>query len=171
MIMSVSTLSIGSGAATPVSFVNLSIAWLVSAFHILKAVGECAEIALGRGQSVYVGRLAAGNHGLVQLPRPKQLQSPFNACELAPVKVMLQRADHRLDVAADAPELAHRLLARAAVVRRPFQQAQRLAGSLQGGGDLFGICGDPARGASHPATDSEFSQQCTVSAMERRQRA
>ena len=80
---------------------------------------------------------------LVQFPRPKQLQAPFNACELAPVKVMLQGADHGLDVAADPPELADRLLARPAVARRPLEQPQRLAGPLQGGGDLFGVGGNP----------------------------
>ena len=36
MIMSVSMLRIGSGAATPVNVVNLSIASLFGAFHILK---------------------------------------------------------------------------------------------------------------------------------------
>jgi hypothetical protein len=50
----------------------LSIAWLQRLSHS-KTIGERSEVALGRGQAVYVGRLATGNHASMELPRPKQL--------------------------------------------------------------------------------------------------
>ena len=56
-------------------------------------------------------RPAAGDHASVQLAGPQLLEAPFNASELAPVKVMLEGADDGLDIAGDAPELADRLLA------------------------------------------------------------
>ena len=56
---------------------------------------------------------------------------------------MLQGIDHRLDVPADAAELADRPLARAAVARRRLQMAQGLASPFERRGNLFGIAGDP----------------------------
>jgi len=61
---------------------------------------------------------------------------------------MLQGVNHRLDIAADAAELAECPLARAAVAWCGLQAAQGLAGAFEGRGDLFGISGHPARGAS-----------------------
>src|SRR4029078_4077499 len=56
---------------------------------------------------------------------------------------MLQRADYRLDVAADAAKLADRLCAGSAVAWRGLQMAQGFPGPLQRRGDLFRIAADP----------------------------
>jgi hypothetical protein len=46
------------------------------------------------------------SHRTAQLGRPKLFETPFNASELAPVKVMLEHVDEGLDIAAYTPELA-----------------------------------------------------------------
>jgi len=83
---------------------------------------------------------------------------------------MLKGVNHRLDIAADAAELAECPLARAAVAWCGLQTAQGLAGAFEGRGDPFGISGHPRRRVSS-RTESELSQQCTVSAMDSKQRA
>jgi hypothetical protein len=91
-----------------------------------------------------VDRLAAGDHASAQLARPQLFEPPFNARELASVKVMIEHADEGLDVAADAAELADRgnlgpLVAGAGLGTEPLQ---RVAGAGERGGDLLGISGD-----------------------------
>ena len=46
---------------------------------------------------------------MAQLGRPKLFETPFNASELAPVKVMLEHVDEGLDIAAYTPQLADSL--------------------------------------------------------------
>ena len=63
----------------------------------------------------------AGYHGFVKFGRTKLLKPSFNASELSPVKVMLQRIDHRFDVARDPTQLANRLIAGFFAVRRALE--------------------------------------------------
>ena len=65
-----------------------------------------------------------------------------NAGELAPVKMMLERVDDRLDVSGDAAELAGGLAGGGGVLRIALQAAQRVRGAPQRAGDILSVAGD-----------------------------
>ncbi len=88
--------------------------------------------------------LSPGNQPIVQLVRSQLLQPSFNPRELAPVKVMLEDTDHRLDVSANPAEFADRPLAGALVGGSCLHLTQSQSGARQGGGNLVGVGGYPA---------------------------
>jgi hypothetical protein len=76
-------------------------------------------------------------------PRPQLFEPPFNACELASVKVMLEHTDEGLDIAADAAELADRSRRGRLVLWPRFETLQRFTGAGERRGDLIGVGGNP----------------------------
>jgi hypothetical protein len=79
MIMSVSTLRMGSGAATPVSFVNFCIGSSFGAGSCAQTVGQRPEITFGGDEPVGMGSHPNGGQALPEAPGRKLFEPPFNA--------------------------------------------------------------------------------------------
>ncbi len=82
-----------------------------------KCVGQRPEIALGGGQTIDLKLGAAMGCSLLESGRSELFEPPFNAPELAPVKMVPERMNDRFDVPLDTAEFAGRCASGGAIRR------------------------------------------------------